>query len=57
MDLTMIDITNIKNIRGGQKIVIFDDNLQSASMLASTINTIPYDIVCGISKRVMRSYT
>lgn len=57
MDLTMIDITNIKNIRVGQKIVIFDDNLQSASMLASTINTIPYDIVCGISKRVMRSYT
>ena len=54
MDLTMIDVTNIKNIRIGSNITIFDDKNQTATDIAKMIQTIPYDIVCGISKRVTR---
>ena len=54
MDLTMIDVTNIKNIRIGSNITIFDDKNQTAIDIAKMIQTIPYDIVCGISKRVTR---
>ena len=54
MDLTMIDVTNVKNIRIGSNITIFDDKNQTAKDIAKMIQTIPYDIVCGISKRVAR---
>ena len=54
MDLTMIDVTNVKNIRIGSNITIFDDKNQTATDIAKMIQTIPYDIVCGISKRVAR---
>jgi len=50
----MIDVTNIKNIRIGSNITIFDDKNQTATDIAKMIQTIPYDIVCGISKRVTR---
>ena len=45
MDLTMIDVTNIKNIRIGSNITIFDDKNQTATDIAKMIQTIPYDIV------------
>ena len=54
MDLTMIDVTNVKNIRIGSNITIFDDKNLTAKDIAKMIQTIPYDIVCGISKRVAR---
>ena len=54
MDLTMIDVTNVKNIRIGSNITIFDDKNQTAIDIAKMIQTIPYEVVCGISKRVAR---
>ena len=54
MDLTMIDVTNVKNIRIGSNITIFDDKNQTAIDIAKIIQTIPYEVVCGISKRVAR---
>ena len=54
MDLTMIDVSNVKNIRIGSNITIFDDKNQTAIDIAKIIQTIPYEVVCGISKRVAR---
>ena len=55
MDLTMIDLSEIKEPKVGDEIIIFDDSY-TANDLSSSIGTIPYEIVCGISKRVKRSY-
>ena len=57
MDLTMIDVSRIKSVSIDDPVIIFDDINQSAKQLAKEIKTIPYDIVCGISKRVKRIYT
>ena len=57
MDLTMIDVSTIKSVSIDDTVKIFDDTNQSATQLAKKIKTIPYDIVCGISKRVKRIYT
>ena len=53
----MIDVSTIKSVSIDDTVKIFDDKNQSATQLAKKIKTIPYDIVCGISKRVKRIYT
>ena len=55
MDMTMIDITDAENIKEGDEVVIFGDAL-TVSELASMANTIPYEILTGISSRVKRLY-
>ena len=56
MDLTIIDISNIPNPVVGDEIIIFGDNKLSANDVASSAETIAYEIICGISKRVKRIY-
>lgn len=55
MDVCMIDITDIPNVQVGDTVTIFNDEL-TISDLASRINTIPYEILTGISNRVKRIY-
>ena len=55
MDLTMIDLTSIVSPKLGDEVIIFDD-LYTANHLSSIVDTISYEIVCGISKRVNRIY-
>jgi len=71
MDLTMIDITNIKpdnsyssgnemketsmNIKEGDEVIVFDDD-HPIGELASKIGTIPYEVLTSISRRVKRIY-
>jgi len=54
MDLSMIDVTGI-DVKEGDLVVIFGDNL-SLIELASSINTIPYEILTSVSSRVKRVY-
>jgi len=54
MDMCMIDITDIK-ANEGDKVEVFGKNL-SVSLLAKWMNTIPYEVLTGISKRVKRTY-
>ena len=56
MDLTMIDVTECADTKVGDEITIFDDSLHTANDIALAIKTIPYEIVCGISKRIKRVY-
>jgi len=55
MDLTMIDITDIPDVREGDEVVVFGKEL-SVSQLAIWAETIPYEILTGVSQRVKRIY-
>jgi alanine racemase len=54
MDMTMLDITNI-NAKEGDEVIIFGDRLPVYE-LASWADTIPYEMLTGISQRVKRVY-
>ncbi|MGN6494504.1 MAG: bifunctional UDP-N-acetylmuramoyl-tripeptide:D-alanyl-D-alanine ligase/alanine racemase [Agriterribacter sp.] len=55
MDMTMIDVTNIQGVLEGDEVIIFGEQL-SISTLAQWAQTIPYEIMTGISQRVQRVY-
>jgi len=55
MDMTMIDITDIPGVLEGDQVEIFGNNL-TIQQLAAWSDTIPYEIMTGISQRVKRVY-
>lgn len=55
MDMTMLDISEIKNVKEGDEVVVFGEAL-SLKALAAWAGTIPYEIMTGISQRVKRVY-
>lgn len=55
MDMTMIDITGIAGVKEGDDVIIFGEGL-SIHQLAQWAQTIPYEIMTGISQRVPRVY-
>jgi Alr-MurF fusion protein len=55
MDMTMIDITDHEVIQEGDEVTVFGEMLP-LSTLASWANTIPYELMTGISHRVQRVY-
>lgn len=55
MDMTMIDITGMPNIKEGDDVIIFGKELPVQKM-ASWIDTIPYEIMTSVSQRVKRVY-
>lgn len=55
MDMTMVDITGIPDVRENDEVIVFGEQL-SVAQLAAWANTIPYEIMTGISQRVQRVY-
>ncbi|ONI41629.1 alanine racemase [Candidatus Epulonipiscium fishelsonii] len=59
MDQFMVDVTNIKNVKLGDEVVIFgkqgNRNI-SVEEIATLTDTINYEIICMIGKRVPRQY-
>lgn len=55
MDMTMIDVTDIPGVQEGDQVEIFGNHL-SVQQLAVWCDTIPYEIMTGISQRVKRVY-
>lgn len=55
MDMTMIDISGIPDVREGDEVVIFGKEL-SVNQLSHWAQTIPYEMLTGISGRVKRVY-
>ncbi len=55
MDMTMIDVTDVEGVSEGDVVVVFGKEL-SVSELAGWAETIPYEIMTGISQRVKRVY-
>ena len=59
MDYTMIDVGHIPEIQVGERVTLIgrQGNVEiSVENLADKALTIPYDIFCGLSKRVVRLY-
>ena len=60
MDMCLIDVTGLSDIKMGEEVVIFGNQKSSqikVEELATKANTIPYEILCGVGKRVPRIYT
>src|SRR5262252_1964647 len=60
MDLTLADVTGLPDVAVGDEVVLLGsgDGLSvDAREHAALANTIPYEILCGISKRVPRRYS
>ena len=55
MDLTMVDITDIPDVKEGDTVVIFGAH-PSVIELAQKAGTIPYEILTSVSRRVKRVY-
>jgi len=56
MDMTMIDVTDIDDIHVGDYVNIFDFDDNKLNMMAEICNTINYEIISTIGKRVDRKY-
>ncbi|MGC8750016.1 bifunctional UDP-N-acetylmuramoyl-tripeptide:D-alanyl-D-alanine ligase/alanine racemase [Hydrotalea sp.] len=55
MDMTMINISHIPNVKEGDSVEIFGKNI-GVEEIAKWCATIPYEILTGISQRVKRVY-
>jgi len=55
MDMTMIDITDVPGVNEGDEVEIFGNNIP-VQQVAEWCDTIPYEILAGISQRVKRIY-
>lgn len=60
MDWIMLDVTEIEGVTVGDEVILMgcdkNSNCINAEELATAAGTIPYEIFCGISKRVPRVY-
>jgi alanine racemase len=59
MDLTLVDVTGIAGSKVGDEVILLGSSgsaTVSAPEIADLCRTIPYEILCGISKRVPRNY-
>jgi len=57
MDMCLIDVTEIPDVAMGEEVVIFGNQGEaqiSVEELAKQAETIPYEILCGVGKRVPR---
>ena len=55
MDTTLVDVTDIPEVKLGDEVILIGQS-QSTSItaegIADQIGTIPYEVLCNISKRV-----
>lgn len=57
MDSCMIDITDIPDVQSGDEVTIFSTAAgNSAEDMARQLDTIPYEVLTSVSKRVKRIY-
>lgn len=55
MDMTMLDVTDLDNVQEGDEVTVFGKGL-SVAEVARWAETIPYEILTGLSQRVKRVY-
>lgn len=54
MDMCMVDVTHV-SCKEGDEVIVFETNEQLMN-LSKAMNTIPYEVLTGISERVKRVY-
>ncbi|MEG2958707.1 MAG: alanine racemase [Oscillospiraceae bacterium] len=55
MDLCMVDVTDAGEVAPGSEVTVFGQNLPIET-LAAQAGTIPYELLCAVSKRIPRCY-
>ena len=55
MDMYMIDVTDLPQVKSGDEVEIFGEHILCAND-AALCDTIPYELMCAVSKRVPRVY-
>jgi alanine racemase len=55
MDMTMVDVTDIPGVDEGEEVIVFGKELP-VQQVAHWAQTIPYEILTGVSQRVKRIY-
>jgi alanine racemase len=55
MDMCMLDVSHITDVKQGDEVIVFGKN-PTLAQLAEWGGSIPYEIITGISKRVIRVY-
>jgi alanine racemase len=55
MDMCMVDVTDIKDVQEGDGVIIFENSTQ-IKQLADAAETIPYEVLTGLSPRIKRVY-
>jgi alanine racemase len=55
MDVTMIDVTDIPGVHEGDSVEIFGEHLP-VTVLSDVLDTIPYEVLTGVSDRVKKVY-
>ena len=57
MDQTMVDVTDIPGVKMGDEVTVFGpDGGDTADTIAVKTQTINYEVVCGLARRVPRVY-
>ena len=56
MDQFMIDVTDIEKIEIGDEVLVFGSKELSADKVAEWTETISYEVLCAVSKRIPRIY-
>ncbi len=59
MDWSLVDVTDVDRVDVGEEVILLGPGITqaiSADELAECAGTIPYEILCKISKRIPRSY-
>lgn len=59
MDMCMVDVTDVPGAKVGDQVTVLGaggDDVISVCDLAEQLDTIPYEILCGINKRIPRIY-
>jgi alanine racemase len=57
MDQTVVDVTEVREPRAGEPVVVIDDDPaapNSVRALARLMDTIPYEVTCGLGRRIRR---
>jgi alanine racemase len=60
MDLTIVDVTQIAGVAVGDEVILIGNNngkSVDAVELARLCESVPYEILCGLSQRVPRVYS
>ena len=55
MDMCMVDVTDVPDVQVGDEVTIIGDG-QNCEVLADQLDTISYEVLCGINKRIPRIY-
>ena len=55
MDMCMVDVTDLPEVRPGDEVVVFGPELPLEEK-ADTVGTIQYELLCGVAPRIPRVY-